>query len=669
MYKDIIAKKFFDYLQKQNYPLKKCGKIIMVKCPLCKEEKFTASLMPNLNKIHCIPCDETLSIADMVRIIEPEYRDKDEVDIYIYLKNLFKLNIDIEEEANRQNKILELYYHHNFSLVPLAKNSHDSKWSYGKAVWEKDWTNKEHREIVEWKNWLESGLNIGVRTGAISGIIVIDIDAMSKEIKDKIYANKATEEEIQKAKEQKEVNLKEILKKLDNPEKNTMYQKTFGGIQLFYKYDADLPKTRINKFQTDIETNGGQVVVQPSLIGNTKREIIGTEIKELPKKLKKILLDEISIQRSISSVSKNKEIEEVDYDEINNLNFGLVSKGNGRSNFLIKMGGVFRSQFDIIQTKKIIYLLNRTLCSPPIPDIGIEQTVLKSIEKYAKFDEQQLAKSILEYLEKAKVARKDEIEIRVLGMRAKGENKERIDKALIHLIGIDKIIKKRNEYHIIEEMNWSDELVNHMKPLINIKIPYFYNYINFCHPDLVILGSQTKFGKTTLAMNFIKRFVIQGIKPYYIYNESSSRFIKTAWKLGMKDKDFFKVRCTDPDKIILRPNSFVIYDWVKPNKEHGFARMDDLFENIVDKLEKTNSFMICFVQLRGNDEFFSKDQIGQHASLLVKYIYDDELGENTKFQLISARDSKYRQKQMEIHCKYLWETKEVKTIQELEEGK
>lgn len=171
---------------------------------------------------------------------------------------------------------------------------------------------------------------------------------------------------------------------------------------------------------------------------------------------------------------------------------------------------------------------------------------------------------------------------------------------------------------------------------------------------------------TTLAMNIIQRLVKQGIKPYYIYNETGSRFARISLHLGMKDGDFYHVFASDPEKIILEDDAITIFDWVKPT---NYARVDNLFDGMVNRLHKTKGFMICFVQLRGDDTFFAPDQIGQFPALLCRYMYEkNSKGDFTYFHLDSIRDTKIKSiKELDIPCIYNWDTKEVKLIEEFDE--
>ena len=77
--------------------------------------------------------------------------------------------------------------------------------------------------------------------------------------------------------------------------------------------------------------------------------------------------------------------------------------------------------------------------------------------------------------------------------------------------------------------------------------------------------------------------------------------------------------------------------------------------------------MIGFVQLRDDNEWFAKDLLRQFVSLSAKYIYSDSDGIDTKLELGDIRDGKSNDKTIVIPCKYIDETREIKTLEELEE--
>jgi intein/homing endonuclease len=172
---------------------------------------------------------------------------------------------------------------------------------------------------------------------------------------------------------------------------------------------------------------------------------------------------------------------------------------------------------------------------------------------------------------------------------------------------------------------------------------------------------------THLSVNFLKRLVDQGIKPYYIYNESGGRFGKIALHMGMKEGDFFRVNCADPEKVLLRPNAVTIYDWVRPPQDE-YAKTASIFNYFVEQLEKTKGNMICFVQLKEGEGFFAPNLIGQFPALLAKYLYSSEDGIHTYFDICDLRDPIKKGKHFKIPCTYNWDSKEVFRTDEIKEG-
>ena len=329
----------------------------------------------------------------------------------------------------------------------------------------------------------------------------------------------------------------------------------------------------------------------------------------------------------------------------------------------IKLGGILRKQLNIKNTGYVLHVLNKHLLENPMHPKAIN-SMLNELSHYTQFDEQELAQKIIEYLKDVEEANRTEIAMAIVGTN-RGEDKKRVDKVLKYLVTEESVVKRGTKYEIIQQMNWSGDLINIGIP-VNFKVPYFHRWAYLNKEDLIIIGSQNKYGKTTVAMNVVKRLVEQGIKPDYIYNESGGRFAKVALKLGMKNGDFYSAFCSDPDKVILRKNKVTIFDWVKPK---DFARTDNLFSDLVEKVKKTHGFMICFVQLRNNDDFFAKDQIGQFPALVSKYVYNNEDGTDTQFLITDVRESKIHGKKFIIPCVYDWETHIVKTVYEIEQEK
>jgi hypothetical protein len=378
----------------------------------------------------------------------------------------------------------------------------------------------------------------------------------------------------------------------------------------------------------------------------------------MPKGLKDYLLSKIQTPSPTKTLSETlkQEIETENYKK------PLVEEGEGRHELLFHYGCILRKQMNNVQVETSLLSLNKIICSPPVEYKEIKN-IIKSVQDYNFFDEKEMANLMLQYLKEVKRATKNEIEMYILSQRAKGEDRKRIDKTLIYLEVEGLIIRRQRYYEIIEAMEWKDTLLDIGIP-IDFKIPYLDDVAYYNKGDLIIIGSKNKWGKTTLAINMVKALVEQGIKPYYIYNEGGGRFGKIALSIGLKEGDFYRIFCGDPQKVILQPKAITIYDWVRPPLDE-FAKTSEIFNSFTEKLEKTQGFLICFVQLKEGKEFFAPNMIGQFPSLLCKYLYEDDSdGTNTYFDICDVRDSKIKGKKFKIPCIYNWDTKLVKRTDE-----
>ena len=537
----------------------------------------------------------------MVRLIEEDKKDWDNEAIEDYIVKLLSLNIISKKEIN---KIFNFYKQNNFSLLRLIKD--------GKIPVEKNWTNKEHRDIVEWKKWIDDGGNIGVRTGEISGITVIDID--SKEIPP-------------------------IFLSIE-----TLSQETNHGFHFFFKYDDELPKTRIDSLKIDLENNGGQVVISPSSIGGFIRRINFKPIMKIPAELKEWLIKNLHDR-------PKKELNELP----TKLNIANIEEGN-RNNLLLQLGGTFRKNLSLKDTKTALSIVNTKLCKPPLPNRELF-TIVRSLNKYIEIDKREVTKKILDYIRLVGEASSRDIQQEL------DLEKKEIDEILNYLVKEEYVIKNKGYYKTLKKVTWKEEFSNESK-LIDYKMPYFYDVALFRDSDLLILGGITKSGKSHQALNIIADLVQQGKKPYYVNLEAGNRFASIALQLGLKEGDFYYATEFNPEEIELEDNAITIIDWLLPK---DYSATDKIIQHFSSQLVKHKGNLIVFVQLRSNGDFFAKDMIGFFPAFVSRYFYDDETGQTGYWQIDYMRESKYkRSKQMRIPCRYLWEEKRLIRIDEME---
>jgi len=484
----------------------------------------------------------------------------------------------------------------------------------------------------EWQNWIANGLNIGIKTGIKSNVTIIDID------------QKPIPEEI---------------KKLMG---NTLIQESTNGFHLFYKYDKEFPKTRIDSLKIDIENDGGQVVIYPSKIKEVERKIQIHPIIKISKELKEFLLSKTTIPRKTHSEELREAIKTEDF-KIDPTKFALKNnqlEGSCNTEF-IKLGGILRKQLTTNQTGYVLNILNKHMLENPMQQRAIN-AMIRELDKYNIFDEKELAHKVLEYLKDVEEASRNEIAMTIVGTN-RGEDKKRVDKALKYLVKEEYIVKRGTRYAIMQKANWSEDLIEQSKP-INFTMSYFSDIANFNWGDLLLIGSKNKRGKTHISMNIVKHLVEQGIKPYYISLETGSRFKKIALQLGLKEGDFYHDFQIDPTKIELPKNAVTIIDWLLIVDK---SKTDLVFRHLVEQLYKTNGIIICFQQLKQDNGWFAPNMAMQFPALSARYIYDsDDVGEFGKFDIDVIRDPKLKVKHYEIPCRYDWEAKTLTKITENE---
>ena len=224
-----IKSYILDYLKKNvpNFTVK--GK--MFTCPKCYGQ--SANIFPvNSQSVHCYSpdCGKIGDIFDVCRLLDFDNNgDVLEEDIAKFLIKEFSIQTNDKVE-----KLLAQYSEWNWDLVPVAKNTKASKV-------EKNWQNKSHKDLREWQQWLKNGLNIGVKGGEMSNLLIIDLDLIPSALKKKIYEKKASKKEIEEAKQFKQEKI-ELIKSWEIFDWNTVIQETFGGIHLFYLNDSDISK-------------------------------------------------------------------------------------------------------------------------------------------------------------------------------------------------------------------------------------------------------------------------------------------------------------------------------------------------------------------------------------------------------------------------------------------
>ncbi|RPI82436.1 MAG: hypothetical protein EHM34_06940, partial [Nitrosopumilales archaeon] len=592
---DAITKKqiksyILDYLKLRIPDFVQSSKKGLFTCPKCNQ--ISANLYPpNSGIVHCFTpgCGKIGNIFDICRMIDfnnDNIPDEDLADLLIQ-----ELGIKTDNEVNSW---LQKYEKWGWSLVPVEANTK-------RANIEKDWQNKEHKSIQEWREWIAAGLNVGINGGKVSNATLIDLD--TKEIPD------------------------ELKKHLDE----TLTQTTNKGYHLVYLYEPDLPSCDLRdtpcKLPIEIRGDGGfQTVIYPSVVEDKERKWNDKEPIKMPSELKSWLLEKVVVKEAPKEVLQTSTESLLADLKVQ----GLEGKCN--SSF-VKLGGLLRKQLNLTQTEYTLNLLNDLLLDNPMQKKDIKG-MMKELSKYSSADYNVLTKQILEYLVKH-----NECSARDLQDVLKAEKKD-IMEVLAQLMLDNRVYKQRTMYKVIMKPDWKTEFLQESK-VLEYSVPYFQDVATFRKGDMICLGAGTGIGKGHISMNVIKKYVEQGIKPFYVSSEPGNRFSTIAMNLGLKEGDFNFINHYHPEQLELEDDAITIYDWILPEEFSGTANLYKIFAK---QLDKHGGLLYVFSQLNDSGEFYASSMVRFFSSFAVKYFYTKVNGVtdnvNTYFKTSKIRESK-----------------------------
>jgi len=596
-----------------HFPQLKIKKTNLFSCPFKHEHEYnngkdSCKIYPQFGyKVKCYHCGELGNIFDIFRRLEPDMKNFTEKQIADYLIHL--LDIKLNEQIDT---LLEKYYNSGFYLIPLQPNSKNPVQG---ESWKKNITN----DIKQWKEWVEAGLGLGLVCGKVSKVITIDIDT------------------------------KEIPKEIKDIMNGTLIQETKKGWHILYEYDecfdyVNHQNFRRKGYEIDFRANNSYIVVAPTIVDDYTRTWNDKKICKIPDKLKKFLLELIDKDKSENKNNDEDEIQKA-IDEENIELKGLIQEGS-RDDELTKIGGIFRKQMNLPQVLSVLLFINKNFCKPPLSFNQVKK-IAYSLNKYDTYDKKNLAKEILTHLklESVRFANTSEIS------KSLGYTKKEIEDVLDYLVREQKVQKIGKQFKALNKIEWVDDFMDRGKPL-EFTIPYFDKYARFRNGALIVIGGKSGKGKTTLSCNFIKQFVDQGIKPYYISTEAGSNFDIISASLGLKEGDFYlppKNKFIDPFSIELEDNAVTIIDWLRPT-DSDYAKTDTLYEKINNQLTLHGGCVIAFAQMKNETEMYAEQMIHAYASLVGKYYWSKHVNsktkeitydaENTYFRTEKIRDSK-----------------------------
>ena len=618
--------KFTEYLKSKlpNFAKTSKGGKVLFTCPQSAQHKFqkdtpTMTVVPASDKFYCLLCGLKVTMYDCVRILEEDKKSFSDGQIMEYLINT--MDVDAYPE-------FILYKKYGFSLLPIAKN--------GKVPLEKGWTDQTHCEKSDWLKWVEQGLNLGIRTGEVSGITVIDADLK--------VAPTAEFEEIYK----------------ELTATKTLTQNSPKGKHFIFKYDKDLKQTaKINGVTIDIRNDGGQILCSPSKINNLSYNWVNpdSDIKEVPENVKAKLLSGNKVDE-IDSSKMSEEMTQIIDHPIELVSNNLMGQCN--DTFIQFGGALLKMGLPIDKVKGILFYLNKHWLKNPMPSNVID-AMLGSLEGYKGTEEHTQEQAIYEacQLIMMDIGAKDIMEHTQL-------KRAIVDKILSKFHKEGKLVRMgRGRYSCKQVVEWTSE-PQIISPIYPHKIPYFSEVSKFFEGNIILIGAAYGEGKTTIGVNFIKQLKAQGIKPYYIPLESGSSFEEDVKSLGLSCADYYTPKIDDdnppvnPMQIEIQSRSFTIIDWI--DQAEDFAKTQGILKHFNEEMRKKGGILVLFVQIRKTShEWFAPDLINTYPAFAARFMWDDgETGLVSHFNCDKIRNPLGHYSNARIETEYDFDTKELK---------
>jgi hypothetical protein len=631
----ININQLIDYLQEKIPDFQKTSKRgqVLMSCPRQTEHKFvtkdpTMTVITGTDKFYCLCCGFKGNSYDLIRLVEksPQMTDTEVIN---FITN--KTKIDLYPE-------LDNYYKYGFWLFAIAKNSKV-------PIANEHWRQKEYcsNEKAQWIKWLEAGHNLAVNC-EFSNVMIVDAD---------LYNDVQPEF----------VEIRDELKKLLEDNKTLVQNTVRGGKHYVLMFDGDLCfKQKVNLgggLKIDTRTHKGYFLVSPSKVyGNSYNWInLGNEIKIVTPELKIKLLEIIKMDKKDYPKS---DMQEEPQEKSDNPILLTANNLDGCCNdTFVKFGGaLIKMGIPVSNVKPILFYLNKNWLKQPMPVSAIEG-MLNSLEGYKDSEETTQQNAIYEacQLIQNDISAKD-----ILEHVYPGDNKKRaiVNKWLAQFYKEGKLIRKRQgRYDLKNKVEWTDEKDTSLSE-ITFKMPYFDEVAHFHSGDILLLGAPQGAGKTHIAINMIKAFKNQGIKPYYISLESGSRHGKIAETLGLSQKDYYisKESIDNPLQIELEKSAITLLDWVYTGED--FSATLSVFKHLNDEMSKKKGNLIVFTQLKETYDYFAVNLIKSFPAFAARFIYDSEDRSISHWQIDKIRDPIGNYSNAIIPLTYNFETKILK---------
>jgi hypothetical protein len=486
------------------------------------------------------------------------------------------------------NTILEaaLYYNSiGWSIIPLSPGSKIPPKDFKVMQYRDRLATKE--EIENW--WKENPVyNIGIITGKLSNLFVVDLDKYKPE-----YSEETVSQYIP-----------------DNIE-TVVDRSPRGGAHLYFQYPNDINLT-INADSlpgVDYRGEGGYILAPPSVFeGKASEWIIPPNGKPLPPAPDSLLRFLKRINNSTNYLYKDDDTKIENGRQMSSLSSNVFNVGRRDqdlfhlANLLVKGG---------CEPEFLAEVMNIAAqsCNPPFPQNEVKAKIESAIQR-AERKERNITQEITEWiLSSSGVFLSSEV-AKCLHLSSREEQKH-LSTVLKRLsVGekriIDKVGNRNGCFQIIQQVEESIiDLSAADTTTLPIKLPLgIHELVKIMPKNIIVVAGESNSGKSAFLLNIAARNMLDH-KVYYFSSEMGGAELAERLK-NFTDKlpfDMWK-NCTFIERandfdIGIRPNDINIIDFLEIHDE--FYKIGGFIKKIFDKLDKGIA-VIAIQKNKGRDD-------------------------------------------------------------------
>jgi hypothetical protein len=459
-----------------------------------------------------------------------------------------------------------------FSIIPVGKDKKSL------VQWQKYQKEKASEEQIKrwWNKWPEA--NIGIVTGIISGLAVIDIDTEE--------GKKTIEEFIPDS---------SIMPIVNTPS---------GGQHYYFKCsDKNLSCNSRTVPGCDLRANRGYIIVPPSSNGKGKyyawqegSEITRVALPELPHAYINYINNSLysAVDNSVDTTPQTS-TQSIDVHKF----FTQGRRDNDLfhvASCLIKGGATEKTASQVLKI-----LANN--CTPPFPEKEISLKIKSALNRTERRFSS-LAQDVKDFV-KSTTGHFTSTEIHKSLYLSTKHEKKNVSEILRRLRNeglIEKYGKKDGCFRRVDDVAEDIDFMNAEFAAININLPFnLHKLINIFPKNIIVIAGTPDAGKTAFLLNVVE-MNMKKHRVYYFSSEMAEQELRL--RLSKFDRNLTTWKFSPKERVsnfadVIRPDDINIIDYLEVHDD--FWRIGGMIREIYDKLNKGIS--IIAIQKDKNKEY------------------------------------------------------------------